>query len=157
MQNAKDDISTRELIFSRLLNAPIDLVWEVWTDPEHVQLWWGPDGFTNIILKMEPKNGGEWDLIMKSPDGIDYKHRCVFREVIKNKRIVYEQFTHPKYVATVDFESKGDKTYLRWHLLFESRDYLIEAAKTFKVDIGLIQTAERLIHYLSQLNTSPLK
>jgi len=151
MKNVKDDLADRELIFSRVLDAPIDLVWEVWTDPEHIQLWWGPDGFTNTIQKMEIKKGGEWSLIMKSPDGDIYAHRCMFREIVERKRIVYEQLTHPKYLATINFESKDDKTFLHWHMLFESRAYLIEAARTFKVDIGLKQTAERLIQYLSQL------
>ena len=64
MQGVKSNTADRELIFSRLLDVPIKLVWEVWTNPEHIKLWWGPDGFTNTIKKMDIKPNGEWHLIM---------------------------------------------------------------------------------------------
>ena len=148
MQTKESNTANRELRISRSLNAPIELVWEVWTDPNHIKNWWGPNGFTNTISRMEVRQGGEWDLIMHSPDGIHYRHKCIFRKVERNKLIVYEQLTDPKYLATVRFESKGDKTFLYWQLLFESREYMLEVVKTFKVDPGLQQTAERMIHYL---------
>ena len=47
MENKKNDTKDRELFLSRTLNAPVDLVWEVWTDPKHIANWWGPNGFTN--------------------------------------------------------------------------------------------------------------
>ena len=47
----------REIVITRLLNAPRELVWEAWTNPEHVKLWWGPDGFTNTIYEMNVKPG----------------------------------------------------------------------------------------------------
>ena len=53
MENEKNSTKDRELIISRTLNAPVELVWEVWTRPEHIVNWWGPDGFTNTISKME--------------------------------------------------------------------------------------------------------
>ena len=59
MQNENNDPSGREQRTSLLLDAPIKLVWEVWTKPEHIQHWWGPEGFTNTITKMEVKTGGE--------------------------------------------------------------------------------------------------
>ena len=54
---------------SRLLDTPVELVWEVWTKPEHLSQWWGPNGFTNRISKMDVRSGGEWDLVMHGPDG----------------------------------------------------------------------------------------
>jgi hypothetical protein len=87
---------------------------------------------------------------MHGPDGIDYEIKSVFREIVKHKKIVYEQFTQFKCIATIQFESRGDKTFLHWQMLFESREYLIQAAKTYSVDTGLKQTAEKLIQYLSQ-------
>ena len=149
MQSVKSDTADRELIFSRIVDAPVDLVWELWTKAEHIQNWWGPDGFTNTIFKMDVRPGGEWDFIMHSPDGIHYTHKCIFRQLEKNTLIVYEQVTDPKYLATVRFESKGDKTFVYWKLLFESHEYFLEVVRTFKVDPGLQQTAERMIHYLS--------
>src|SRR4029077_15941419 len=101
MQSVKNDTADRELRISRLLKAPIELVWEVWTDPEHIKNWWGPNGFTNSISKMEVEPGGEWHLVMHGPDGTDYKNKSVFREIIKHKKIVYEHITAPKFLATI--------------------------------------------------------
>ena len=154
MPGVKDNIAERELIFSRLLDAPVKVVWEIWTDPEHIKRWWGPDGFTNTIYKMDVKPGGEWNLVMHAPDGTDYKINAVFREIIKYKKIVYEQFTQFKCIATIEFESRGEQTYLRWQMLFESREYLVQAAKAYSVDEGLKQTAQRLIDYLASVDNN---
>jgi uncharacterized protein YndB with AHSA1/START domain len=150
MLNEITDTKSRELIFSRMLDAPIELVWEIWTDPDHLALWWGPDGFTNTIKKMVVKPGGEWDLIMHGPDGTDYEIKSVFREIVKHKKIVYEQLTHFTYTATIQFESRGDKTFLHWQMLFKSKEHLVQAAKTYRVDEGFKQNASRLVQYLSQ-------
>ncbi len=58
MENVKNDTRDRELIITRKINAPVELVWEVWTKPEHIANWWGPEGFTNTITKMEVRPGG---------------------------------------------------------------------------------------------------
>jgi uncharacterized protein YndB with AHSA1/START domain len=150
MAVVKNELAERELVFSRLLNAPISLVWELFVDPEHIKNWWGPDGFTNTIRKMEVKPGGRWELTMRGPDGTDYQAQCIFREVIRHKRIVYEQLENWRCISTIEFESRGKQTFLRWQLLFESREYMIKAAKAHGVDIGLTQTAERLIAYLAK-------
>ncbi|HTQ66125.1 MAG TPA: SRPBCC domain-containing protein [Puia sp.] len=153
MQSIKENnTADRELIFSRLLDAPIKLVWKVWTSPEHIVLWWGPEGFTNSITKMDVRPGGEWNLTMHGPDGTDYITKCVFREIVKHKKIVYEQFAQFRYISTIQFESRGEKTYLHWQLLFESRQHLIDAAKIYGADKGLQQTGERLVNYLLQFD-----
>jgi uncharacterized glyoxalase superfamily protein PhnB/uncharacterized protein YndB with AHSA1/START domain len=148
MQKEKNNTADREINISRLLNAPIELVWEVWTDPEHIKNWWGPNGFTNSISKMEVEPGGEWQLVMHGPDGTDYKNKSVFREIIKHKKIVYEHITAPKFLATVNFERRGDTTFINWHMLFETREQFIQVVKTFKADEGLKQNVEKLDHYL---------
>ena len=53
-----NEFAGRELSINRLLNAPVELVWEVFINPEHIKNWWGPNGFTNTIHKMEVKPGG---------------------------------------------------------------------------------------------------
>src|SRR6266496_3604765 len=94
----------RELFISRLLNAPRELVWEVWTNPEHIANWWGPEGFSNTINTMDVKPGGEWNLVMHGPDGTDYKNKSIFKEVEEPERIVYEHVSGPKFLATITFE-----------------------------------------------------
>jgi uncharacterized protein YndB with AHSA1/START domain len=151
MLNGNDN-GEKELKFSRTLNGPINLVWEIWTNPEHIKMWWGPNGFTNTIHKMDVKPEGEWLLTMHGPDGTDYEIKGVFREIVKHKKIVYEQLTQFKYVATIEFESRKDKTIINWSLLFESKEKLLEAAKTYGVVDGFTQNAERMIAYLKQSN-----
>jgi uncharacterized protein YndB with AHSA1/START domain len=148
MLSEKSNTTDREINVSRVLKAPIELVWEVWTDPEHIKNWWGPNGFTNTITKMEIKPGGEWDLIMHGPDGTDYKNKSVFKEIIKHKKIVYEHVSSPKFVATVEFESRGNTTFINWRMLFETREQFIQVVKTFKADEGLKQNIEKLETYL---------
>lgn len=152
MESVKNDTSDRELIITRLLQAPIELVWKVWTDPEHIKNWWGPDRFTNTITKMDLQPGGEWDLVMHGPDGTDYKNKSVFKEVIKHKKIVYQHITGPKFLSTIEFESRGKDTFLRWHMLFPSREEFIQTVKTFKADEGLTQNVEKLSQYLEKAN-----
>src|ERR1700748_902608 len=120
MQNAKSNTQDRELIISRLLDAPVELVWEVWTSPEHIANWWGPDGFTTTITIMNINPGGEWNLVMHGPDGTDYKNKSIFKEVIPFKKIVYEHISAPKFIATITFEKQGGQTMLTWHMLFET-------------------------------------
>lgn len=150
MVNEKNNTADREIRISRLLNAPVELVWEVWTDPDHIKNWWGPNGFTNTISKMEVRDGGEWDLVMHGPDGTDYKNKSVFKEIVKHKKIVYEHVSAPKFTATVEFNALGDKTNINWHMLFETREQLIHVVKTFKADEGIKQNVEKLGNYLQE-------
>ena len=149
MQNLKSNTADREIRLSRLVNAPIDLVWEVWTNPEHIKEWWGPDGFTNTISKMDVRKNGEWNLTMHGPDGTDYKNKSVFKEITKHEKIVYEHISGPRFLATISFEAQGEKTFIDWHMLFESKEEFIQTVKTFKADEGLRQNMEKLNHYLS--------
>ena len=149
----KNNTADREISISRLFNAPVDLVWEVWTNPDHIKNWWGPNGFTNTIHLMDVKKDGEWNLTMHGPDGTDFKNKSIFREIVKYKKIVYEHVTSPKFLATVEFESQGEKTFIKWDMLFESKEQFIQVVKTFKADEGLKQNIDKLNHYLqSQLN-----
>lgn len=153
MQKQERNITDREINISRLFNAPVALVWEVWTNPEHIKNWWGPDGFTNTITKMDVKPGGEWDLVMHGPDGTDFENKSIFKEVVKHKKIVYEHISGPKFIATVEFESREDKTFIKWRMLFESKEELIRVVKTFKADEGIKQNVEKLDKYLQSQST----
>ena len=146
---AKSATANRELRITRTLNAHIDLVWEVWTKPEHISQWWGPTGFTNTIRTMDVRPGGEWELTMHGPDGTDYYNKSIFKEIIRPTRIVYEHLSGPHFVATATFTPEGDKTLLDWHMLFDSVEELERTVKVFKADEGLKQNIIKLEHYLA--------
>ena len=149
MESQRSNTSDRELRLSRTLNAPVELVWEVWTQPEHIAQWWGPNGFTTTIKTMDIEAGGEWSLVMHGPDGTDYKNKSVFKEIVPLKKIVYEHISAPKFLTTVTFEAQGEQTLITWHMLFESKEQFIQVVKTFKADEGLKQNLEKLGAYLA--------
>lgn len=146
--NTKD----RELLITRTLNAPIELVWEAFTNPKHVANWWGPNGFTNTIYTMDLRPGGLWELVMHGPDGTDYKNKSIYKEIVVNKKIVFNHF-NPDFTTTIEFEEQGEQTHLRWHMLFSSVEEFIQVVKTFKADEGLKQNIEKLIVYLQSMET----
>jgi len=141
--NTKD----RELLITRILNAPIELVWEVWTKPDHIVNWWGPNGFTNTITTMDMVPGGQWNLTMHGPDGTDYANKSTFKEVIPLKKISYEHF-NPHFIATINFEAQGDKTLLTWQMLFDTEEILKTVIKAHNAAEGLKQNVEKLSMYL---------
>ena len=69
MKTANDNVTNRELRITKTLNAPVELVWEVWTNAKHIANWWGPNGFTNTIHTMDVAEKGEWLLTMHGSDG----------------------------------------------------------------------------------------
>ena len=140
----------RELSISRVLNAPVELVWKVWTNPEHIKNWWGPDGFTNTISTMDVKENGVWEFVMHGPDGTDYKNKSIYKEIVKHQKIVFEHVSGPKFTATVTFTPDGDKTILNWSMLFETAEQLEQVVKTFKADKGLEQNVVKLDTYLQK-------
>lgn len=121
--------SDREIVITRLFNAPRDLVWQAWTDPAHIAQWWGPEGFTTRVDEMDLRPGGQSRYVMVGPDGTEYPVQGVFREVVPPERIVttdefgegYEEITDidlPQgMVMTILFEDLGNQTRLTLHIL----------------------------------------
>jgi uncharacterized protein YndB with AHSA1/START domain len=146
-QNAAD-ASDREISITRTLNAPIELVWKVWTSPEHIKNWYGPDGFTNTIHTMDVRPGGVWEFIMHGPDGRDFENKHIFREVVKPERLVMEHVSVPKFTATITFKKDGARTIMNWHMLFNSSEEFQRVVKEHKADQGLKQNVSKLENYL---------
>lgn len=144
-------MTSRELRTVRTFKAPIELMWKVWTDPEHVVNWWGPNCFTNTIHQMDLQEGGEWRLTMHGPDGTDYANRSIFKEIVPLKKIVFEHF-NPHFVTTVIFEAKGEETIVDWTLLFDTTEMREIVIKAHKADKGQQENVERLESYLVSLS-----
>ncbi|MCJ0743690.1 SRPBCC domain-containing protein [Pedobacter montanisoli] len=142
----------KELSVTKLLDVPVDLVWKVWTEAEHIANWWGPIGFTNTIQQMDVRVEGEWRLIMHGPDGKNYPNRSIFKEIIPLGKIVFQHF-NPNYEATIVFRSKEDKTLIKWTMLFETVELFETVVKVFKADQGLLQNIEKLENYLQRLSS----
>jgi len=93
---------TFELVSSRTLDAPRDLVYRAWTEPELLAQWWGPNGFTNTFHTFDLRPEGIWEYTMHGPDGQDYPNRNVFQE-IGPERIVLRHETGHHFILTATF------------------------------------------------------
>ena len=148
----KTETSDREIITARVFDAPRELVWEVWTDPKHIAEWWGPIGFTNTIHKMDVTPGGEWNFIMHGPDGVDYKTKIIYEEIVKPELIVYSHVSWPLFRATITFEEQKGKTKLTMHTVFESAAEYEKVVKQNNAIEGAKQTLGRLAEYLTKID-----
>lgn len=79
----------REIVMTRVFDAPRELVWKAWTEPERLMRWWAPSGFTTPFCKTDLRVGGVFHYCMRSPDGRDIWGRGVYREIAPPSLIVY--------------------------------------------------------------------
>lgn len=147
-------MTDRELLITRTLDAPRELVFEAWTDPKHIAQWWGPKGFTTTVGAMDVTPGGAWRYVMHGPDGVDYPNQIVYDEVVKPERLVYthgsgEEGDTGQFQVTVTFAEQGGKTKLTMQMLFASAAEL-DKVKQFGAVEGGNQTLDRLEEYLAK-------
>jgi uncharacterized protein YndB with AHSA1/START domain len=148
--------SDNEIVISRIFDAPRELVWEVWTEPNHVAKWWGPNGFTTTIHEMDVRPGGKWHHTMHGPDGKDYPNKSIFKEVIKLERIIFSHGGGEKggpganFEATWTFDAQGDKTKVTIRMVFPSQADRDQVVKHYNAIEGGKQTLGRLADYLPQ-------
>jgi uncharacterized protein YndB with AHSA1/START domain len=146
----------REIVISRVVDAPRDLVFKVWTSPEHIREWWGPDGFSTTINSIEVRPGGVWDFIMHGPDGTDYVNKITFREVTEPERLVYDhgdgsEDDPSRFRSTVTFEDQDGKTLLTMRALFDSAELRERVVREFGAVEGGKQTLGRLAAHVENI------
>ncbi len=139
------------MTISRVINAPVGLVWEVWTTPSHIKHWYGPDGFTTTIITMDVVEGGEWEFILHGPDGTDYPNKNIYKELIQHKKIVFNHVVGPKFQTTITFDAQDYNTLVIVSMLFESKEQKEITINEYKADVGLRQNIDRLENYLTSL------
>jgi uncharacterized protein YndB with AHSA1/START domain len=142
----------REIIITRTVKAPRALVFKAWTDPAHIDRWFGPNGFTNKTLSMDLKVGGQWKYTMTGPDGTVFPNLVVYKEIFPVERLVYDHgdWENPKHFeATITFEETDGGTLITMRSIFptkEARDLVVEKYGAIE---GGRQTLARLEEYLS--------
>src|SRR4029077_17006076 len=109
----------RELIISRVFDAPRALVFEAWTKPEHMVHWFGPNGFTLPVCEMDFRVGGKCRFGMRAPDGNEHYTHGIYREVVPAERIVwassFEDVPGSEIVTSVTFADHEGKTKITVH------------------------------------------
>lgn len=127
-----NETSTHDLSLQRILNAPVALVWEAWTKPEHIPSWWGPQGMKTEVVELDFKPGGAWKYVMITPDGKEFPTEGVFSEIVENAKIVttgeFGMLTNG-VILTILFEAQGDKTQLTFTVTHPSEEYCKQQEK----------------------------
>lgn len=139
-----------EILTTRLLDAPLALVWRAFTESGHVEQWWGPVGFTTTTERMDVRTGGEWRHTMHGPDGSDYPNLVAYSEVVPMQRLIWQHGCggEPLFRASVTFEAQGERTLITLRHVFvtgEARDANIAQYGAVQ---GAIDTTNRLADYL---------
>jgi uncharacterized protein YndB with AHSA1/START domain len=150
-QTEPQDTSKRELKATRTFKAPRDLVFRMWTEPEHIAQWWGPNGFTTTIEKMDVRPGGEWLFVLHGPDGRDYPNRDVYGEIAAPERLVILHVNWPHHRMYATFTEAEGETTVSVRMLFESAADLNKVVTEFGAAKGLTENLERLGTHLTQL------
>jgi uncharacterized protein YndB with AHSA1/START domain len=152
-----DDVLTgavdRQIVLTRMLQAPRERVFEAFTTRDQVERWWGPDGFSLTIDEMDVRPGGVWRFTMHGPDGTDYPNEVTYEELSPPELIVYTHTSpdadHPSFRTTVALDEMMGMTVLTMKGVFESaeaRDFVIQ---TYHAIEGGNQTLGRLEAFLS--------
>src|ERR1700704_1741804 len=109
----QNDASARTLSLKRTFNAPVKLVWEAWTQPEHIVQWWAPKGMKVKIVEHSFKVGGKWKYVMPMPDGSEFISEGVYTIIVELERIFssadFKPMTEGVEIQAL-FEANGDKT-----------------------------------------------
>jgi uncharacterized protein YndB with AHSA1/START domain len=82
-------MADRNIVITRVLDAPRERVFKAWTDSGHFVRWWGPNGFTTPACRMDVRPGGVLHYCMRSPEGRDFWGKGIYREIVEPERIVY--------------------------------------------------------------------
>lgn len=141
----------REIVITRLIDAPVSRVWRAWTDNEEIVKWWGPHGFSDETEKREFKPGGHWRHTMIGPDGTRFPNYATYKELEENKRIVLINAGSEEdaekgvgFRSEISFKAVGQKTELTMRSVFPTAAMREFVVKNFKAIEGGQQTLARL-------------
>jgi len=143
--------SDREVVVTRVVDAPRKLVWEAHTSPKHLPNWMlGPEGWSMPVCEVDLRPGGGWHFVWRRTDGTEMEMRGVYREVKPPERLVSteswgEQW--PETVNTLVLTEKDGKTTLTTTMLYASKEARDAALKTGMKE-GMTQSYDRLSEHL---------
>lgn len=143
--------SDREIVVTRLIDAPVSRVWRAWTDNDEIVKWWGPHGFSDETSAREFKPGGHWKHTMIGPDGTRFSNFATYKEIEKEKRILLvnggSKEDDEKGVgmrSEITFKALGDKTEITMRTILPTAEMRERVVKEFKAIEGGRQTLSRL-------------
>lgn len=147
--------SDREILITRVFNAPREIIFDAVTKCAHVSNWYGPRGTEMLSCKIDLRPGGAWRFVQRGPDGNEYAFSGVYREMLRPERLVHTwnfEGIPPGHesVETLTLEEQNGKTKWTSHSLFKSvedRDGLIQSG----MESGMRETMDRLAELVESL------
>jgi uncharacterized protein YndB with AHSA1/START domain len=159
-QSLSTHVGEQEIVMERQFNAPRTLMFQVFTQPEHLKRWWAPQPYTIPVCTIDLRPGGIWHYNMHSPEGQDHWARSVYNEIVPPEKLVYtstfaDEHANPiagmpEHLTTMTFTEEASKTHVTARIQFVSAADLKVA-----VDMGMVQgmsmTWEYLAGYVQEL------
>jgi uncharacterized protein YndB with AHSA1/START domain len=147
----------REILMTRVVRAPRELVWRAWTDPDQLGHWWGPRGFSTHTQHLDVRPGGRWRYVMRGPDGREYRNQVTYLEVTPPERLRFQHGGGPEtepvgHEMLATFEAAGRdglSTLVTLRLSFATPEARDHAVNVYGALEGGHQTFERLAEHLA--------
>jgi uncharacterized protein YndB with AHSA1/START domain len=153
--SAHSATADREIVTTRLIVAPRELVWRAFTQQEHIHHWWGPNGFTTTTSEMDVRSGGVWRFVMHGPDGRDYVNKIVYRDVQPPALLTYmhsgDEGEPVQFHTTVTFDEVEGGTQLTMKAVFPSAAERERVVREYGAVEGAKQTVARLAEYVKTM------
>ena len=153
--SATTEAATREIVISRVISAPRELVFQAFTEVRHLSRWWGPEGFTTTTRAFEFRAGGEWDFVMHGPDGTDYQEWISWIEIAPPERIALlhgESRGDPNaFESVLTFAPDGAATRIEMRTVFPTKELRDEAVEKYHAIEGGQQTLSNLAAYVTEI------
>ena len=147
--------SDREIVMTRIFDAPRRLVFDAWTNPEHLPRWMlGPEGWTMPICEIDLRPGGAWHFVWRRADGTEMEMRGVYQEITPPERLVSTESwggDWPETLITLTLSEDHGKTTLTQSILYPSQEARDAALKTGMAD-GVSMSFDRLAGYLASID-----
>ena len=138
----------REIVITRLFDAPRALVFEAWTKAEHVTHWWDPSGVPLAVCEIDLRPNGAFRWVNRAPDGGEgHPFSGVYREIAPPEKLVFSSPSNPDQTGTLLFAEEGKKTRLTITMKCASKEDR-DAMLRMRVDAGTARTLENLAAYL---------
>ena len=145
--------SDRELVATRVFDAPRNMVWEAWTNPKHVPNWLlGPAGWTMPVCEIDLRPGGHWRFVWRRDDGTEMEMRGSYRAVSPpERRVNTERWGDPwpETIKTLVFTEDGERTLMTLTILYPSKEARDAAAATGMTS-GMTESLDRLDAFLAR-------
>jgi uncharacterized protein YndB with AHSA1/START domain len=143
--------SDREIVMTRVFDAPRMLVFEAWTNPEHLPHWMlGPGGWTMPVCEIDLRPGGAWHFVWRHSNGSEMEMRGMYREIVTTERLVSTESwggDWPETINTLALSEKDGKTTITNTVLYPSKEARDAVLKTGMKD-GMSLSFNRLAEHL---------